>query len=52
MAELHNHLVLGYDSAAFARIRGYVSTLSKQHMPLLMALASLFRGKPLYPGFA
>lgn len=38
-------------SAAFARIRGYLSTLSKQHMPLLTALASLFRGEPLYPGF-
>ncbi|HEV2456725.1 MAG TPA: hypothetical protein VGS80_00045 [Ktedonobacterales bacterium] len=38
-------------SAAFARIRGYVSTLSKQHIPLLTALASLFGGEPLYSGF-
>jgi transposase len=39
-------------SAAFARIRGYLSTLSKQHQPLLLALASLFLGEPLYPSFA
>ncbi len=39
-------------SAAFARIRGYLSTLSKQQMPLLTALAAVFVGKPLYPSFA
>jgi transposase len=39
-------------SAAFARIRGYLSTLSKQRIPLLMALATLFLGEPLYPTFA
>lgn len=39
-------------SAAFARIRGYLSTLSKQQMPLLAALATLFMGEPLYPSFA
>jgi transposase len=39
-------------SAAFARIRGYLSTLSKQQTPLLTALAALFVGEPLYPSFA
>jgi transposase len=39
-------------SAAFARISGYLSTLSKQHMPLLMARAALFVGEPPYPSFA
>ncbi len=39
-------------SAAFARIRGDLSTLSKQQMPLLTALATLFIGEPLYPSFA
>ena len=39
-------------SAAFARIRGYCSTLTKQHQPLLPALAALFVADPLYPSFA
>jgi transposase len=39
-------------SAAFARIRGYLSTLSKQGMPLLSALAAVFVGEPLNPKFA
>ena len=39
-------------SAGFARIRGYLSTLSKQEIPLLQALAALFMGQPLYPSFA
>jgi transposase len=34
---------------AFARIRGYLSTLRKQDYPLLPALESLFRGHPLVP---
>lgn len=34
---------------AFARIRGYLSTLRKQGYPLLAALESLFRGHPLVP---
>ena len=34
---------------AFARIRGYLSTLRKQDYPLLAALESLFRGHPLVP---
>src|SRR5258707_4750349 len=39
-------------SAAFARIRGYLSRLSKHRMPRLTALAAVFVGKPLYPSFA
>ncbi len=34
---------------AFARIRGYLSTLRKQGIGLLDALRSLFTGAPLYP---
>ena len=37
---------------AFARLRGYVSTLRKQGMALLTALETLFTGSPLYPVFA
>jgi transposase len=37
---------------AFGRIRGYVSSLSKQGMKHLAALEFLFRGQPLYPSFA
>jgi transposase len=36
-------------AAAFARIRGYLSTLSKQGHALLTALEALFDGQPLYP---
>lgn len=39
-------------AAAFARLRGYCSSLAKQHVPLLTALASLFAGEPHYPSFA
>ena len=35
--------------AAFARLRGYVSTLRKQGVALLDALRTLFTGSPLYP---
>lgn len=34
---------------AFARVRGYLSTLRKQGLPLLAALESVFRGHPLVP---
>ncbi len=34
---------------AFARVRGYLSTLRKQSYPLLAALESVFRGHPLIP---
>ncbi len=36
-------------AAAFARLRGYLSTLRKQSMGLLDALRTLFTGSPLYP---
>lgn len=39
-------------AAAFARIRGYLSTLRKQGQALLAALEQLFAGQPLYPAFA
>ncbi len=34
---------------AFSRLRGYLSTLNKQGVPLLAALETLFTGQPLYP---
>jgi transposase len=34
---------------AFARLRGYLSTLRKQGNPLLAALQAVFVGRPLYP---
>ncbi len=34
---------------AFARIRGYLSTLRKQGLPALAALESIFHGHPLVP---
>jgi transposase len=37
---------------AFARIRGYLSTLRKQGMALLAALETVFAGQPLYPEFS
>jgi transposase len=37
---------------AFSRIRGYLSTLSKQGVALLAALEMVFAGQPLYPEFA
>lgn len=39
-------------AAAFARIRGYVSTLRKQGLPVLAALESAFAGAPLMPNLA
>lgn len=38
-------------SEAFARIRGYLSTLRKQGVALLAALETVFIGQPLYPAF-
>src|SRR5215831_17172567 len=38
-------------AAAFARIRGYLSTLNKQGLALLAALEALFAGLPLLPTF-
>ena len=39
-------------SSAFGRIRGYLSTLSKQGMKRLAALESVFRGQPHVPSLA
>ena len=36
-------------SDAFARIRGYLSSMHKQGVALLAALQSVFSGQPLYP---
>ena len=36
-------------SAAFARIRGYLSSMRKQGVSLLAALQTVFTGQPLYP---
>ena len=38
-------------AAAFSRIRGYVSTLRKQGLPLLSALQATLCGHPLLPSF-
>lgn len=37
---------------AFARIRGYLSTLRKQGLPLLSALQATLQGQPLLPAFS
>ncbi len=39
-------------STAFCRVRGYISTLKKQGVPVLLALRRLFLGTPLLPAFA
>jgi transposase len=39
-------------AAAFACIRGYLSTLRKQSVALLAALETVFSSQPLYPTFA
>jgi transposase len=39
-------------AAAYATIRGYLSTLRKQGHTLLVALEALFTGQPPYPAFA
>jgi len=39
-------------AAAFARIRGYLSTLHKQGVALLAALAAVFAGQLVYPALA
>ena len=36
---------------AFARIRGYLSTLRKQGLPLLSALEATLLGHPVLPSF-
>jgi transposase len=42
----------GSGATAFARIRGYLSTLRKQGVALLAALETVFAGQPLHPSFA
>jgi transposase len=37
---------------AFCRIRGYLSTLRKQGLPLLSALQQTLAGHPLLPAFS
>ena len=37
---------------AFCRIRGYLSTLRKQDLPLLSALEATLRGQPVLPSFS
>jgi transposase len=39
-------------ATTFARIRGYISTLRKQGLPVLTALESVFAGAPLQPALA
>ncbi|MGO8949912.1 MAG: IS66 family transposase, partial [Ktedonobacterales bacterium] len=41
-----------HGATAFARIRGYLSSLSKQGVKRLAALETLFLGQPLCPTFA
>jgi transposase len=38
-----------HGSEAFARIRGYLSSMRKQGVALLAALQTVFTGQPLYP---
>ena len=38
-------------AAAFCRIRGYLSTLRKQGVPLLSALQATLLGHPVSPSF-
>ncbi len=41
-----------HGAEAFARLRGYLSTLRKQGMALFAALETVIAGQPLYPAFA
>jgi transposase len=41
-----------HGAEAFARLRGYLSTLRKQGVALLAALETVIAGRPLYPAFA
>lgn len=38
-------------AAAFARIRGYISTIRKQRQPVLAAIEAVFAGHPFVPSF-
>jgi transposase len=35
----------------FARIRGYMSTMKKNDIPILFAMQSVFSNKPIMPNF-
>jgi len=54
MMKLKQKISGGFRSAEgakmFCRIRGYLSTLRKQRIPVLDALVSLFMGNPVFPG--
>jgi transposase len=39
-------------AVAFCRIRGYISTLRKQHMPVLSALVQVLRAAPIMPALS
>lgn len=53
MAKVQQKISGGFRSAhgaaVFARIRGYISTLRRQRLPLLQALHSVLQGQPLLP---
>ena len=53
MAKTQQKITGGFRTAhgaeIFCRIRSYVSTLRKQHLPLLAAMRSVFSGTPLLP---
>ena len=55
MMKLKQKISGGFRSAEgakmFCRIRGYLSTLRKQGIPVLDALVSLFMGNPVFPAF-
>ncbi len=40
-----------HGAEAFARLRGYLSTLRKQGVALLAALETVVSGRPVYPAF-
>jgi transposase len=56
MMKLKQKISGGFRSAQgakmFCRIRGYLSTLRKQGIPVLDALVNLFMGNPVFPGVA
>lgn len=55
MLKTHQKITGGFRTShgaeLFCRIRSYVSTVRKQHLPLLSALRSVFSGSPLLPSF-
>jgi transposase len=56
MMKLKQKISGGFRSAdgakMFCRIRGYLSTLRKQGIPVLDALVSLFMGSPVFPALS